>query len=41
MRRVYGGRWGRLLLRAGAISLAYLALLVLALAGVALWSLLF
>ncbi len=40
MRRVYGGRWWPLLLRAGLVSLLYLAPLMLALAAVALWSLL-
>jgi len=41
MRRVYGGRWWPLLLRAAFVSLCYLVVLALALAGVALWSVLF
>jgi Protein of unknown function (DUF3667) len=41
MRRVYGGRWGWLVLRAAFVSLVYLIVLLMALAGVALWSLLF
>ena len=41
MRRVYGGRWRWLVTRAAVVSLLYLIVLVLALAGVAIWSLLF
>ena len=41
MRRVYGGRWGPLLLRAGVVSVLYGMTLALALAGVALVALLF
>ncbi len=41
MRRVYGGRWGGLVLRAGVVSLAYLVLIGAALAAVGVWSLLF
>jgi hypothetical protein len=41
MKRVYAGRWWPLLLRAAFVSLVYLFVLLLALAGVALWSLLF
>lgn len=41
MRRVYGGRWRWLLARACVVSLLYLIVLLLALAGVAIWSLLF
>lgn len=41
MRRVYGGRWHWLLARAFVVSLLYLVALLLALAGVAVWSLLF
>lgn len=40
MRRVYGGRWWPRLLRAGVVSLAYLVVLGLAMAGVGLWTLL-
>jgi hypothetical protein len=41
MRRVYGGRWGPRLLRAGVVSLLYGLTLALALSGVALVALLF
>jgi hypothetical protein len=41
MRRVYGGRWWPLLARAAAVSAAYLATLLVVLAGLALWSALF
>jgi hypothetical protein len=41
MRRVFGGRWAPRLLRAAAITLVYLVLLGLTLAGLAVWSLLF
>ncbi len=41
MRRVYGGRWWPLLLRAAVVSLLYMMVLGLALALVGLWSLLF
>ena len=41
MRRVYGGRWGPLLLRAGVLGLLYGMTLGLALGGVALVALLF
>ena len=40
MRRVYGGRWGPLLLRAGVVGMLYGMTLALALAGVALVALL-
>jgi uncharacterized membrane protein len=40
MRRVYGGRWGPLLLRAGVVGTLYGMTLALALAGVALVALL-
>ena len=40
MRRVYGGRWWPRLLRAGLVSLFYLVVLGLAMAGVGLWTLL-
>jgi Protein of unknown function (DUF3667) len=40
MRRVYGGRWWPLLLRALVVSFLYLVPLLLAMATVALWSLL-
>jgi hypothetical protein len=38
MRRVYGGRWWALLLRAGVVSVLYLWALLAAMVGVALWS---
>lgn len=38
LRRVYGGRWWPLLLRAGLVGLLYAVTLGLAMAGVALWS---
>jgi hypothetical protein len=38
MRRVYGGRWWAVLLRAMLVSLLYLTVLSLALLGVGLWS---
>jgi len=41
MRRVYGGRWWPRLLRAAFVSTLYGVTLALALAGVALWALLF
>lgn len=40
MRRVYGGRWWPLLLRAALVSLVYVVVLGLAMAGVGLWTLL-
>jgi hypothetical protein len=41
LRRVYGGRWWGLLLRSTVVSLLHLTTLSLALAGVAMWSLVF
>lgn len=41
MKRVYGGRWWPLLLRAATVSLLYLLTLALALMAVALWSVVF
>lgn len=41
MRRVYGGRWWPLLMRAGAIATVYSLVFAAALVGLALWSLLF
>ncbi len=38
LRRVYGGRWWPLLLRAGVVGLLYAVTLGFAMAGVALWS---
>jgi hypothetical protein len=41
MRRVFGGPWAPRLLRAAAITLVHLVLMGQALAGLAVWSLLF
>ena len=41
MRRVYGGRWWPLLLRAALVSLLYMLTLSVVLVGVVLWSLVF
>jgi hypothetical protein len=40
MKRVYGGRWWPLLLRASLVSFVYLMVLAFAMAGVGLWALL-